>query len=56
MNGIESSESHGEHQPTSRGSTMNYAADGSTYHPENNYPVDKLKQMLSAQLQYYFSK
>lgn len=61
MNGIESSESHGEHQSTtsSRGSTganMNYNNDGSVYHSETGIPLDKLKQMLSTQLEYYFSR
>lgn len=56
MNGTESSESHGEHQPT-RGITMSYSlAEGTTFHSESSIPVDKLKQLLSAQLQYYFSK
>ncbi|XP_065214449.1 la-related protein 4 isoform X2 [Planococcus citri] len=65
MNGIESSESHGEHQSTttsSRGSSssnaanMNYNADSAAFHPDTGIPLDKLKQMLSTQLEYYFSR
>lgn len=55
MNGIESSESHGEHNSV-RGSTMNYNADSSVYHAEAGMPLDRLKQLLSTQLEYYFSR
>lgn len=55
MNGIDSSESHGEHNSV-RGSTMNYNADSSIYHAEAGMPLDRLKQLLSTQLEYYFSR